>query len=51
MESLHDGCRETLLDAGGTGFVMLWDWESGEVDRRIVVEKNVGLFNTSLSSV
>jgi len=39
MESLHGG---TLLGARGAGFVMFWDWESGEVVRRIDVEaKNV----------
>ena len=46
MESLHDG---TLLGARGTGFVMFWDWESGEIVRRIDVEtEKVGLFNSSL---
>ena len=40
MESLHGG---TLLGARGAGFVMFWDWESGEIVRRIDVEaKNVG---------
>jgi coatomer subunit beta' len=40
MESLHGG---TLLGARGNGFVMFWDWESGEIVRRIDVEaKNVG---------
>ena len=40
MERLHGG---TLLGARGTGFVMFWDWESGEIVRRIVLEaKNVG---------
>jgi Coatomer WD associated region len=42
MESLHGG---TLLGARGTGFVMFWDWESGEIVRRIDVEaKNVSYF-------
>ena len=46
MESLHGG---TLLGARGNGFVMFWDWESGEIVRRIDVEaKNVG-FHQSLS--
>jgi len=47
MESLHGG---TLLGARGSGFVMFWDWESGEIVRRIDVEaKNVGFFfNPSL---
>lgn len=36
---LHGG---TLLAARGAGFVVFWDWESGEVVRRIDVEaKNV----------
>ena len=30
----------TLLGARGTGFVMFWDWESGEIVRRIDVEAN-----------
>ncbi|TFK33271.1 coatomer protein [Crucibulum laeve] len=39
MDSLHGG---TLLGARGTGFVMFWDWESGEIVRRIDVDaKNV----------
>ena len=46
MESLHGG---TLLGARGNGFVMFWDWESGEIVRRIDVEaKNVGFFKSSL---
>lgn len=33
----------TLLGAIGSGFVIFWDWETGEVVRRIEVEaKNVG---------
>ena len=45
MESLHGG---TLLGARGAGFVMFWDWESGEVVRRIDVEaKNVGFLSDS----
>ena len=32
MESLHGG---TLLGARGTGFVMFWDVESGEIIRRM----------------
>ena len=35
MESLHGG---KLLGAGGNGFVMFWDWESGEIVRRIDVD-------------
>ena len=39
MDSLHGG---TLLGARGNGFVMFWDWESGEIVRRIDVDaKNV----------
>jgi coatomer subunit beta' len=39
IESLHGG---TLLGARGNGFVMFWDWESGEIVRRIDVDaKNV----------
>ncbi|KJA17733.1 hypothetical protein HYPSUDRAFT_218691 [Hypholoma sublateritium FD-334 SS-4] len=35
IESLHGG---TLLGARGNGFVMFWDWESGEIVRRIDVD-------------
>ncbi|KAF5321445.1 hypothetical protein D9619_000081 [Psilocybe cf. subviscida] len=39
VEGLHGG---TLLGARGNGFVMFWDWESGEIVRRIDVDaKNV----------
>lgn len=39
MDGLHSG---PLLGARGNGFVMFWDWESGEIVRRIDVEaKNV----------
>ncbi|KAI0033319.1 coatomer protein [Vararia minispora EC-137] len=39
IESLHGG---TLLGARGPGIVVFWDWESGEVVRRVDVEsKNV----------
>ncbi|KAF8967534.1 coatomer protein [Flammula alnicola] len=39
IESLHGG---TLLGARGNGFVMFWDWETGEIVRRIDVDaKNV----------
>jgi len=45
MDSLHGG---TLLGARGTGFVMFWDWESGEIVRRIDVDaKNVRSLLTS----
>jgi len=41
MEGLHGG---TLLGARGNGFVMFWDWETGEIVRRIDVDaKNVCL--------
>jgi coatomer subunit beta' len=44
MESLHGG---TLLGARGTGFLMFWDWESGEIVRRIdVEEKNVSFLQS-----
>ena len=39
IESLHGG---VLLGARGPGFVVFWDWETGEVVRRIDVDsKNV----------
>ncbi|KII94541.1 hypothetical protein PLICRDRAFT_169285 [Plicaturopsis crispa FD-325 SS-3] len=39
LEGLHGG---PLLGARGNGFVIFWDWESGEIVRRIDVEaKNV----------
>lgn len=39
IDGLHGG---TLLGARGTGFVLFWDWESGEIVRRIEVDaKNV----------
>ena len=39
LEALHGG---TLLGARGAGFVMFWDWETGEIVRRIDVDaKNV----------
>ena len=39
IESLHGG---PLLGARGNGFVVFWDWETGEIVRRIDVEsKNV----------
>jgi len=40
IEGLYGG---TLLGARGAGFVMFWDWETGEIVRRVDVEaKNVG---------
>ncbi|KIL57237.1 hypothetical protein M378DRAFT_88171 [Amanita muscaria Koide BX008] len=45
MDGLHGG---TLLAARGTGFVVFWDWESGEVVRRIDVDaRNVIWSGTS----
>lgn len=39
IEGLHGG---TLLAARGNGFVVFWDWESGEIVRRIDVDaKNI----------
>ncbi|KAF7432578.1 hypothetical protein PC9H_004520 [Pleurotus ostreatus] len=35
MDALHGG---TLLGARGAGFVMFWDWDSGEIVRRIDVD-------------
>ena len=41
LDGLHGG---PLLGARGSGVVVFWDWESGEVVRRIDVSaKNVGL--------
>lgn len=41
IDGLHGG---TLLGARGAGFVMFWDWETGEIVRRIDVDaKNVGI--------
>ena len=37
MDALHGG---TLLGARGAGFVMFWDWETGEIVRRIDVDAN-----------
>ena len=46
IDGLHGG---TLLGARGAGFVMFWDWETGEIVRRIDVDaKNVGTFGTFL---
>ena len=40
MERLHGG---TLFGARGTGFVVFWDWESGETVRWIDGgAKNIG---------
>ncbi|KAF8627949.1 hypothetical protein AX17_006102 [Amanita inopinata Kibby_2008] len=45
MDGLHGG---TLLAARGSGFVVFWDWESGEVVRRVDVDaKNVVWSGTS----
>ena len=48
MESLHGG---TLLGARGTGFVMFWDRESGEIVGRIGVQAKKCGFLPSLSPV
>lgn len=41
IDGLHGG---TLLGARGAGFVMFWDWETGDIVRRIDVEaKNVNM--------
>ena len=46
IEGLYGG---PLICTRVTGFVLFWDWESGEIVRRIVVEtKNVGLFFLSM---
>lgn len=43
MDGLHGG---SLLGARGSGFVVFWDWESGEVVRRIDVDaKSVCFFS------
>ena len=49
LEGLHGG---TLLGARGSGVVVFWDWESGEIVRRIDVEaKNVSTALTFSSSL
>lgn len=41
IDGIHGG---TLLGARGSGFVLFWDWETGEIVRRIEADaKNVGL--------
>jgi coatomer subunit beta' len=46
IDGLHG---RTLLGARGAGFVMFWDWESGEIVRRINVEaKKVGITSAFL---
>jgi coatomer subunit beta' len=43
MDGVHGG---TLLGARGAGFVIFWDWETGEIVRRIDVDaKNVSSSN------
>ena len=47
LDGLHGG---TLLGARGSGVVVFWDWESGEVVRRIDVDaKNVSQVGSSWS--
>jgi coatomer subunit beta' len=51
IDGLHGG---PLLGARGKGFVVFWDWESGEIVRRIDVNaKKMCVFslNLSLSSI
>jgi coatomer subunit beta' len=49
IDGLHGG---TLLGARGAGFVVFWDWETGEIVRRIDVDaKNVGFENALLGCV
>jgi coatomer subunit beta' len=49
VESVHGG---PLLAARGNGFVVFWDWESGEIVRRVDVEsKNVSTSFTLFYSV
>ena len=44
IDGIHGG---TLLGARGSGFVLFWDWETGEIVRRIEADaKNVGLRST-----
>lgn len=43
MESLHSALVGHLLSAKSIGFVMIWDWDSGEIAGEIDVDvKNVG---------
>lgn len=44
VESLHGG---PLLGARGNGFVVFWDWESGEIVRRVEVESKNIYWSTS----
>ncbi|KAG8937127.1 hypothetical protein FRC02_006327 [Tulasnella sp. 418] len=44
VEGLHGG---TLLAARGSGFVVFWDWESGEVVRRVEVDSKNIFWSTS----
>ena len=49
MDGVHGG---TLLGARGAGFVIFWDWETGEIVRRIDVDaKNVSSSIWLLSDV
>ena len=46
IDGLHGG---PLLGARGKGFVVFWDWESGEIVRRIDVDaKNVCLLSLTI---
>jgi coatomer subunit beta' len=44
IEGLHGG---PLLSARGNGFVMFWDWESGQIVRRIEVDATSVSWSTS----
>lgn len=45
MESLHSVLVGHLLSPKGIGFVMIWDWDSGEIAGEIDVDaKDVGFF-------
>lgn len=47
VDGLHGG---PLLGARGAGYVMFWDWESGEIVRRVDVDaKNVSFFSLHFS--
>jgi len=48
MDALYGG---PLLAARGNGFVMFWDWESGEVVRRIDVDAKEVYWSTTDSLV
>jgi coatomer subunit beta' len=56
VEAIYGG---TLLGARGSGYVLFWDWETGELVRRIEVEatsvsfprqSHIGIFPTQLDN-